>query len=173
MASTHGCQYYQNDDGYYAWSDCYSPDGNHRPDEPSDGMFLYELRQTIDHHTHFHSCYGYESCDDYGVCTVDEASCNTDPDCYYRDSMCLSSFARGRANLESAGASAVLLQYHLYYKEYDACQENSDQSACNSLDYCSFDDGSGQCWTISNNVCLLYTSPSPRDATLSRMPSSA
>ena len=25
----------------------------------------------------------------------------------------------------------------------------------------------------ANNVCLLYTSPSPRDATLSRMPSSA
>ena len=27
-------------------------------------------------------------------------------------------------------------------------------------------------WNINNN-CLLYTSPSPRDATLSRMPSSA
>ena len=27
-------------------------------------------------------------------------------------------------------------------------------------------------WTY-NNICLLYTSPSPRDATLSRMPSSA
>ena len=26
---------------------------------------------------------------------------------------------------------------------------------------------------ILNNICLLYTSPSPRDATLSRMPSSA
>ena len=26
---------------------------------------------------------------------------------------------------------------------------------------------------ISLNICLLYTSPSPRDATLSRMPSSA
>ena len=26
---------------------------------------------------------------------------------------------------------------------------------------------------INGNVCLLYTSPSPRDATLSRMPSSA
>ena len=26
---------------------------------------------------------------------------------------------------------------------------------------------------IEQNVCLLYTSPSPRDATLSRMPSSA
>ena len=27
--------------------------------------------------------------------------------------------------------------------------------------------------TYSRNGCLLYTSPSPRDATLSRMPSSA
>ena len=27
--------------------------------------------------------------------------------------------------------------------------------------------------TFSNQPCLLYTSPSPRDATLSRMPSSA
>ena len=26
---------------------------------------------------------------------------------------------------------------------------------------------------VKNKVCLLYTSPSPRDATLSRMPSSA
>ena len=30
-------------------------------------------------------------------------------------------------------------------------------------------DGSNRKW----NICLLYTSPSPRDATLSRMPSSA
>ena len=28
-------------------------------------------------------------------------------------------------------------------------------------------------WVESSQVCLLYTSPSPRDATLSRMPSSA
>ena len=27
--------------------------------------------------------------------------------------------------------------------------------------------------TVTNHCCLLYTSPSPRDATLSRMPSSA
>ena len=27
--------------------------------------------------------------------------------------------------------------------------------------------------TVPQGVCLLYTSPSPRDATLSRMPSSA
>ena len=26
---------------------------------------------------------------------------------------------------------------------------------------------------VGHNICLLYTSPSPRDATLSRMPSSA
>ena len=28
-------------------------------------------------------------------------------------------------------------------------------------------------WMNQHNICLLYTSPSPRDATLSRMPSSA
>ena len=30
-----------------------------------------------------------------------------------------------------------------------------------------------QVLVLNNNTCLLYTSPSPRDATLSRMPSSA
>ena len=34
----------------------------------------------------------------------------------------------------------------------------------------AFYDGSG---TYIGKICLLYTSPSPRDATLSRMPSSA
>ena len=29
------------------------------------------------------------------------------------------------------------------------------------------------CEVSTHNICLLYTSPSPRDATLSRMPSSA
>ena len=28
-------------------------------------------------------------------------------------------------------------------------------------------------YLVTNRICLLYTSPSPRDATLSRMPSSA
>ena len=40
------------------------------------------------------------------------------------------------------------------------------------------DDDLAQCalsgiWLLHNFLCLLYTSPSPRDATLSRMPSSA
>ena len=33
--------------------------------------------------------------------------------------------------------------------------------------------GAGKTTTIGIITCLLYTSPSPRDATLSRMPSSA
>ena len=31
----------------------------------------------------------------------------------------------------------------------------------------------GDLLTVLSNICLLYTSPSPRDAQLSRMPSSA
>ena len=31
----------------------------------------------------------------------------------------------------------------------------------------------GEAFTVSSNTCLLYTSPSPRDGLLSRMPSSA
>ena len=36
-----------------------------------------------------------------------------------------------------------------------------------------FADTAREQWQTAINVCLLYTSPSPRDATLSRMPSSA
>ena len=35
----------------------------------------------------------------------------------------------------------------------------------------SLDDKAAQ--SVADEICLLYTSPSPRDATLSRMPSSA
>ena len=34
-------------------------------------------------------------------------------------------------------------------------------------------DATGKLFGFNGNHCLLYTSPSPRDATLSRMPSSA
>ena len=37
----------------------------------------------------------------------------------------------------------------------------------------SIDCGDGYWILVEGNFCLLYTSPSPRDATLSRMPSSA
>ena len=43
-----------------------------------------------------------------------------------------------------------------YHVDVDECDENTDG-----------------CFQTCTNTCLLYTSPSPRDATLSRMPSSA
>ena len=48
----------------------------------------------------------------------------------------------------------------------DLCASSLDASACDAEDGCVHDGSSCR-------VCLLYTSPSPRDATLSRMPSSA
>ena len=41
------------------------------------------------------------------------------------------------------------------------CEDNDDEAGATSV---AFD---------ITRICLLYTSPSPRDATLSRMPSSA
>ena len=38
---------------------------------------------------------------------------------------------------------------------------------------CASDGHDAVNYWMHNNICLLYTSPSPRDATLSRMPSSA
>ena len=45
--------------------------------------------------------------------------------------------------------------------------EDIDDSVYKDTQKASFND------TKQDNDCLLYTSPSPRDATLSRMPSSA
>ena len=62
-----------------------------------------------------------------------------------------------------------------------------DYSIEHSIHWVVFMEDTGQCWTLPNeqiraqrnitlgryNPCLLYTSPSPRDRTRSRMPSSA
>ena len=40
-------------------------------------------------------------------------------------------------------------------------------------DVCNITDDGDEVYPCEGNPCLLYTSPSPRDATLSRMPSSA
>ena len=47
--------------------------------------------------------------------------------------------------------------------------DTDGDSICDYLD----DDDDNDGYTDSHETCLLYTSPSPRDATLSRMPSSA
>ena len=73
--------------------------------------------------------------------------------------------------LEMAGAlGKPLIQWHIKSTtkaqqglyEYDAVSRLRDSQL-----------GGDKVHDIANYICLLYTSPSPRDATLSRMPSSA
>ena len=63
------------------------------------------------------------------------------------------------------------------YEEYDDLTLELAKNSPGYLGYESFKhDGRGSFisyWKDMDSVCLLYTSPSPRDATLSRMPSSA
>ena len=54
--------------------------------------------------------------------------------------------------------------------EYDALEKNSANYV--PLSVASFLDRTADIYP-EREACLLYTSPSPRDATLSRMPSSA
>ena len=57
--------------------------------------------------------------------------------------------------------------------------ENNNLMGCGALKFLSKDHGEFKSIRVHDNFrnkgngCLLYTSPSPRDATLSRMPSSA
>ena len=55
-------------------------------------------------------------------------------------------------------------------QEYGAGQYGAGQYGAGAGQYGTGQYGAGQYGT---GACLLYTSPSPRDATLSRMPSSA
>ena len=64
-------------------------------------------------------------------------------------------FHHGLGGLAIAGASTLTLQA-------DAAP------TARTLDVHNYQD-----FLDKNGICLLYTSPSPRDATLSRMPSSA
>ena len=50
---------------------------------------------------------------------------------------------------------------------------NNSSPNINSTAFQAFFQQGGAITAIQSNICLLYTSPSPRDATLSRMPSSA
>ena len=53
---------------------------------------------------------------------------------------------------------------------FDVCDTPSIKEAAEQVSKIVGDDGIS---SIVNNACLLYTSPSPRDGLLSRMPSSA
>ena len=62
-------------------------------------------------------------------------------------------------------------------KEFDNYCSKLKKKLCKSiaadLDFYDFKDTQKKEVLNEVNYCLLYTSPSPRDATLSRMPSSA
>ena len=76
-------------------------------------------------------------------------------------------------NVVNAGAGVGEL---FFYAGSDACVVYgcSDEIACNYDAGANFNDGSCEYVSCAGcNDCLLYTSPSPRDRTRSRMPSSA
>ena len=77
-----------------------------------------------------------------------------------------------KTDLDPLGAAAVLLKlaltiYHDHLKDKYAVEEVIFH-ALKTIDNDWFDDQN-----VEDIFCLLYTSPSPRDRTRSRMPSSA
>ena len=72
-------------------------------------------------------------------------------------------FVSASASFEPTGSGNVVLAYPNF--NYQGIEFNSVQDIT-SMEFLHLD-----IWTVDG--CLLYTSPSPRDATLSRMPSSA
>ena len=72
----------------------------------------------------------------------------------------------GNPNLKKANTAIEFTQEQIY--EFMRCKEDPVYFANNYIKIVSLDEGLTQF-----HPCLLYTSPSPRDATLSRMPSSA
>ena len=63
---------------------------------------------------------------------------------------------------------------YLEWRENGVCENNyTITRKWSAIDACGNEAIGMQILTVYDNTCLLYTSPSPRDATLSRMPSSA
>ena len=142
LASTHGCQFY--DDGSGA-TECYSPDGWHRPGGGSpDGMFLHDLGRSMKHRTDL-NCSSYKSCDNSG-CTVDVNACNAQPYCFHYSEdgheECAADFETERGILASANVSSAARAYHVFDNLQNGClQHSSNQAACESIEYCYFSDG--------------------------------
>ena len=59
---------------------------------------------------------------------------------------------------------------YLRHEDLNELNELLDHGSTGKIE---MEDGASSILVNSDSTCLLYTSPSPRDATLSRMPSSA
>ena len=82
------------------------------------------------------------------------------------------------SNINNRGAIGVAVADSPYGPFYDPLGKPLVQSEWGDIDPTVFIDDDGQAYLYWGNpnlyyVCLLYTSPSPRDRTRSRMPSSA
>ena len=100
-------------------------------------------------------------CQDAAACNYNEAATDDDGSCTYPDGYPNNIVDCDGNRLNDADQDLVCDE-----EEVGGCQ---DAGACNYDAAATDDDGSCEYLTC----CLLYTSPSPRDATLSRMPSSA
>ena len=80
--------------------------------------------------------------------------------------------------LDEVTTISVDEEYTIYFEyparnAYPNCRSNPNQSECYVLTLCKEINDTLIKADWEHIGCLLYTSPSPRDATLSRMPSSA
>ena len=65
------------------------------------------------------------------------------------------------------------LGYELLKGKFDYCKKVTWEDVIDKIDYEANLEPVTSILLYDSSSCLLYTSPSPRDATLSRMPSSA
>ena len=74
-----------------------------------------------------------------------------------------------------AGVVQAQVTYHLDVAPiiHNACTECHRAGEIGPMPFTTYDEVAAYGAFIEYVTCLLYTSPSPRDATLSRMPSSA
>ena len=81
--------------------------------------------------------------------------------------------AAGLAIQATTASAAPTSCSGLVFQDYDADGERLEDYSHVSPDYANWLDDPVPGINVDITTCLLYTSPSPRDATLSRMPSSA
>ena len=77
-------------------------------------------------------------------------------------------FLRFREQLDALAQGGLAAPVHVRIKPINRCNHNCW--------YCAYRVGNlqlGEDIDLNDRICLLYTSPSPRDGLLSRMPSSA